>query len=332
MKKILLALLSLILLVAMLAAGGLYYALQSAAASGPLSETKIVLIERGKGVSAIAQTLKAESVIASPLVFKLKSHLDGDTRPLKAGEYEFPSQISMNDALEMLRAGKVYDRQVTFPVGQTSWQMVQTLKNLTDLSGDIADVPADGTLLPETYHYIKDQARAAIIADMTKAMDRAVEELWPTRADDLPFSTKEEAMTLASIVEKETGVASERPRIAGVFINRLKKGMPLQSDPTVIYAITKGEVQTEGQGPIGRRLLTKDLSQDSPYNTYLNVGLPPSPIANPGRASIAAVLQPEVNDYLYFVADGSGGHVFSKTLAEHNSNVARWRKIRKSQP
>ena len=139
-------------------------------------------------------------------------------------------------------------------------------------------------------------------------------------------------MTLASIVEKETGVASERPRIAGVFINRLKKGMPLQSDPTVIYAITKGEVQTEGQGPIGRRLLTKDLSQDSPYNTYLNVGLPPSPIANPGRASIAAVLQPEVNDYLYFVADGSGGHVFSKTLAEHNSNVARWRKIRKSQP
>ena len=138
-------------------------------------------------------------------------------------------------------------------------------------------------------------------------------------------------MVLASIVEKETGVASERKRVAGVFVNRLKKGMPLQSDPTVIYGITKGEVKNEGQGPIGRRLLTKDLETDSPYNTYLNPGLPPTPIANPGRESIEAVLHPETHDYIYFVADGTGGHVFARTLAEHNSNVARWRRIRRSQ-
>jgi UPF0755 protein len=166
---------------------------------------------------------------------------------------------------------------------------------------------------------------------MKEGMDKTVAELWPGRAPDLPVTTEAEAMVLASIVEKETGVASERKRVAGVFVNRLKKGMPLQSDPTVIYGMTKGEVKNEGQGPIGRRLLTKDLETNSPYNTYLNPGLPPTPIANPGRESIEAVLHPETHDYIYFVADGTGGHVFARTLAEHNSNVARWRRIRRSQ-
>ena len=163
-------------------------------------------------------------------------------------------------------------------------------------------------------------------------MDKAVEELWPGREKGLPFDSIEQAITLASIVEKETGMASERARIAGVFINRLKRGMPLQSDPTVIYALTKGVVKEEGMGPLGRRLLRKDLSEtDSPYNTYKYPGLPPGPIANPGRAAIEAVLHPEQHDFLYFVADGKGGHVFATTLTEHDKNATEWRKIRKEQ-
>lgn len=298
---------------------------------GPLSETKIVLIERGKGISSIAQKLEDEGVISSSLVFKIRTVLDSDKRPLKAGEYEFTQHISMKDATELLRAGKVYDRKITFPEGVTSYQIAESLKLKTDMTGDIVDIPEDGTLLPETYHYINNDNRATILAAMTAAMDKVVLELWPSRVADLPFTTQKQALTLASIVEKETGVASERARIAGVFINRLKRGIPLQSDPTVIYAMTKGQIENEGQGPIGRRLLSKDLSIESPYNTYLNAGLPPTPIANPGRAAIEAVLHPEVHDYIYFVADGTGGHVFARTLAEHNSNVARWRKIRKSQ-
>lgn len=298
---------------------------------GPLAETKIVLIERGKGISSIAQKLEDEGVISSSLVFKIRTVLDSDKRPLKAGEYEFTQHISMKDATELLRAGKVYDRKITFPEGVTSYQIVESLKLKTDMTGDIVDIPEDGTLLPETYHYINNDNRATILAAMTAAMDKVVLELWPSRVADLPFTTQKQALTLASIVEKETGVASERARIAGVFINRLKRGIPLQSDPTVIYAMTKGQIENEGQGPIGRRLLSKDLSIESPYNTYLNAGLPPTPIANPGRAAIEAVLHPEVHDYIYFVADGTGGHVFARTLAEHNSNVARWRKIRKSQ-
>ncbi len=280
------------------------------------------------GVSSIAQRLKDEGVIASPLIFKIAAKLSDDKRPLKAGEYEFTPNIAMNDALKMMQDGRVYDRKITLPEGMTSWQIVEAVKALADMSGEVTDVPADGTLLPETYHYIKNDDRAALLGKMKEAMDKTVAELWPNRAPGLPVNTEQEALTLASIVEKETGVAAERAKVAGVFINRLRRGIPLQSDPTVIYGITKGEIQNAGQGPLGRRLLTKDLETESPYNTYLHPGLPPGPIANPGRASIEAVLHPEEHDYIYFVADGTGGHVFARTLAEHNSNVARWRKIR----
>jgi UPF0755 protein len=298
---------------------------------GPLPETKIVLIERGKGVAAIAETLQAEGVVDSALIFKIFSRLETDQRPLKAGEYEFTTAISLADAMKMMRDGKVYDRKVTFPEGVTSWQIVETLKGLTDMVGDIADIPPEGSLLPETYHYIKNDDRTALLGKMKVAMDKTVAELWSARVEGLPIKSAAEALVLASIVEKETGVADERKKVAGVFINRLRKGMPLQSDPTVIYGITRGEIQNEGQGPLGRRLLTKDLQVDTPFNTYMNPGLPPTPIANPGRASIEAVLHPEVHDYIYFVADGTGGHKFARTLTEHNSNVARWRQIRRSQ-
>ncbi len=309
----------------------MFQAYSSITEPGPLPETSIILIERGMGVASIAQKLEDEKVISSALVFKVLTKLDTDKRPLKAGEYEFTAAIPMTETLLMMREGRVYDRKITIPEGQTSWQITESLKALEDMAGEIVDVPAEGTLLPDTYHYIKNDDRTALLGKMKEAMDKTVAELWPTRVADLPIKTESEALVLASIVEKETGVAGERKRVAGVFINRLKRGMPLQTDPTVIYALTKGEIQNEGQGPLGRRLLTKDLEFDSPYNTYLYPGLPPGPIANPGRASIEAVLNPEVHDYIYFVADGTGGHVFGRTLAEHNRNVANWRKIRRAQ-
>lgn len=322
---------TLVVLAALAVGGWLVAAIKKSSAPGPLAETKIVLIERGKGVNAIAAELRDEQVIHSAIAFKILTRLKQDARPLKAGEYEFTVGVSTDEVIEMLRAGKIYDRKVTIPEGRTSWQIVETLKSLPDLAGEIATLPPEGTLLPETYHYIKDDDRAAVIGRMTKAMEDTVASLWPARADGLPFTTESEALTLASIVEKETGIASERARIAGVFINRLRQGIPLQSDPTVIYAMTGGETQSEGQGPIGRRLLSKDLQHDSAYNTYLHPGLPPGPIANPGRASIEAVLHPEQHDYIYFVADGTGGHVFARSLSEHNANVARWRRIRRAQ-
>lgn len=331
MKKIFLSLFALSLIAAAAAAGWLAWAMNSARSEGPLPETKIVLIERGKGVAAIAQILEDEGVITSPLIFKLLSRIDADPRPLKAGEYEFAARVAMATALEMIRAGKTFDRKVTFPEGMTSWQMVEVLKAREDLSGDIATIPAEGSLLPETYHFVRNKPRADVIAEISAAMTKTIDELWEGRAADLPITTKEEVIILASIVEKETGVAEERARVAGVFVNRLRLGMPLQSDPTVIYGMTLGKVQDTGLGPIGRRLLRKDLETDTPYNTYKNTGLPPGPIANPGRASIAATLNPEKHDYLYFVADGTGGHVFARTLDEHNRNVARWRQIRKAQ-
>lgn len=329
MKKFFITVVLLLTLLILAVGMWLAYAMYSSHQPGPLPQTSIILIERGMGVSAIARALEDTGVIDSALTFKVYSHIDRDPRPLKAGEYEFPQAISLAGALEMMREGKVYDRKITIPEGRTSWQIAEALKGRDDLAGDIVDIPADGTLLPETYHFVRGEDRAKILGDMKAAMDKAVTELWPGRAQDLPFNTEAEMLVLASIVEKETGVAEERKRVAGVFINRLRRGMPLQSDPTVIYAMTKGEIQSDGQGPIGRRLLTKDLTMDSPYNTYKNAGLPPGPIANPGRASIEAVLHPEIHDYIYFVADGTGGHMFSKTLDEHNSSVAKWRKLRR---
>ncbi len=330
-KKIALIFFGLVLL-AVLCGGGLFaWSLSTISKSGPLSDTKIIIIERGKGISAIAQKLKDDDIISSATLFKIATVLDNDDRPLKAGEYEFIQNISMAEVLDMLRSGKVYDRKITFPEGLTVYQILKLLKEKDDLIGDVTIIPNEGTLMPDTYHYVGGQTRDDIIKQMSSAMEKTLEELWPIRAQGLPIQTQNEALILASIVEKETGVADERAKIAGVFINRLRLGMPLQTDPTVIYAMTLGKIQNDGQGPIGRRLLSKDLAIDSPYNTYKNVGLPPTPIANPGRAAIKATLNPENHDYIYFVADGTGGHAFARTLAEHNSNVAKWRKIRKSQ-
>jgi UPF0755 protein len=328
MKQIFLSLLSIFSLgVIALAIAGWWGANQYLSA-GPLGETKYVLIKQGSGVSQIAQKLYGEKVISNPLIFKAMARFS-DT--LKAGEYEFPAGITMKAAMEKLQEGEVYSRKFTIPEGLTSYQIVKILNAQEGLSGDISSIPAEGSLLPDTYLFSSNETRSDKIKQMQSGMTKALDELWESRADGLPIKTKKEALILASIVEKETGVGLERSKVAGVFINRLKINMPLQTDPTVIYALTMGKMKDDGKGPLGRRLLRKDLKVDSPYNTYKNRGLPPGPICNPGRAAIEATLNPQVHDYIYFVADGTGGHAFGRNLKEHNANVAKWRKIRKSQ-
>jgi len=215
--------------------------------------------------------------------------------------------------------------QVTLAEGVTSWQVVEALKRAEFMAGTVAEVPAEGSLAPEGYEVAQGSGRAELIGQMQARQTQVLADLWAARADGLPYDTPEEALVMASIVEKETGIAGERRQVASVFINRLRQGMKLQTDPTVIYGVTKG------QGALGRGLRQSELRRETPYNTYVIDGLPPTPIANPGRLSIEAALNPDVTKYLFFVADGSGGHVFAETLAEHNVNVAKWRAIEAQQ-
>lgn len=295
------------------------------------AENVIFTIERGQGLRTIAQELYAMKLVDNPYVFEAGTMIAREHRNLKAGDYELSAALSPAAIMEKMVKGDVYFQSITIPEGLTSYQVVQRILADPNVVREIEVVPEEGTLLPETYRFGKDTDPLTLINRMREDMNAFLEEVLPQRSDNLPFESRNEILTLASIVEKETAVPSERKRIAGVFVNRLRRGIPLQTDPTVIYALTKGRHKDDGQGPLGRRLLSKDLEYDSPYNTYKYAGLPPGPIANPGKASIEAVLHPEEHDFIYFVADGTGGHVFSKTLAEHNANVAKWRKIRRSQ-
>lgn len=294
----------------------------------PLQQPVLHIVEKGHGLNKIAAELAANNIITNPFLFRIAAHLQQKEMSMYAGEYRFSPDMSMADVLDMIARGDVYQRQVTFAEGLTSWQIVQLLNKAEGLTGIIKKIPPEGSLLPETYNYTYGESRQDKITRMQKEMRDEVSRLWQKRAENLPLLSPREAVILASIVEKETGVASERRRVAGVFINRLRKGMKLQTDPTVIYALTKGRIEDSGQGPLGRRLLSKDLQYDSPYNTYKYAGLPPGPIANPGRESLAAVLNPEPHGFYYFVADGTGGHQFARTLEEHNRNVRQWRRIR----
>jgi UPF0755 protein len=227
----------------------------------------------------------------------------------------------MREAMALIVSGKTVVRRLTVAEGLTTAQVLDLLDATDGLEGRIAERPPEGSLLPETYHFSYGDSRQGMVERMQRAMRETLDRLWRKRRADLPLKTKQQALTLASIVEKETAVPHERPHIAGVFLNRLRRGMPLQSDPTVAYALTGGKV------PLDRALASADLKTDSPYNTYVSRGLPPGPIANPGRESIAAVLQPLDTDDLYFVADGGGGHAFARTFQEHLRNVQRWRKV-----
>ncbi|HWV82345.1 MAG TPA: endolytic transglycosylase MltG [Hyphomicrobiaceae bacterium] len=297
------------------------------ASPGPLAHSTVSVIPRGEGVYEIAGRLEREGVIsdrrlfvAQYLVHTLHARFAGG-RPiqLQAGEFEFKKQASLEDVLEILSQGKAVLYRLSIPEGLTSQQIVARLNAEENLAGDITEVPPEGTLLPDTYRFSRGTPRADIIERMRADQRRFVAALWDKRQPDLPFKSIEEALILASIVEKETGRADERERIAGVFVNRLRRGMRLQSDPTIIYGIAGG------QGTLGRPITRADIEAPTPYNTYTINGLPPTPIANPGRAAIEAVLNPAKTKDLYFVADGTGGHSFSETLRDHNAAVQVWR-------
>ncbi len=292
-----------------------------ATSNGPLDQSRTVDIPTGSSTIDIATRLHEYGVVDSSVMTML-----GITAvryafeiEVKAGEYEFAAGSSLLDVLRKIKSGRTVFYKVSMPEGFTSWQVMERLRANDVLAGDIDEPPAEGELLPDTYLFNRGGTRQSIIERMRSAQKKLIEDLWPTRAEGLPFKSPQDALVLASIVEKETGQADERAHVAAVFINRLRKGMRLQSDPTIIYGITRGK------GKLDRPLNRSDIREETDYNTYQINGLPPTPIANPGRASIKAVLNPVATEHLYFVADGTGGHVFAKTLAQHNANVRKWR-------
>lgn len=323
-KSILSGIAVLVALAALAVAGAGYFAWREATRPGPLDKSAVVLLKPGTSVTGIASALEEAGAVRHAKLFVAAVRVRDKASALKAGEFEIPAGASVYDIIDLLVEGKSILHKLTAPEGKTTKQILTIIAANEVLEGDITLTPAEGELLPETYSFTRGETRDGVIADMMKARNAVLDELWEKRANDLPFLTKEEAVILASIVEKETGVAAERPLIAAVFVNRLRRGMRLQSDPTIIYGLTQGE-------PLGRGLRKSELERPTPYNTYVISGLPPTPIANPGRASIDAVLNPADTDDLFFVADGTGGHVFAPTLEEHNRNVAKWRQIERQQ-
>ena len=292
-------------------------------APGPLAragDTTVISLPSGSGVSAIAATLKSAGVIRSTDMFKAAASLTGADRKLRAGEYEVPSRASLRQVLILLVDGRVVRHFVTIPEGWSSAQAVDILDRETVLTGEVADVPDEGSLWPDTYEIARGDTRASVIARMQRAHTENLARLWADRSPNSVVTSARQAVILASIVEKETGVASERPRVAAVFSNRLRTGMRLESDPTIVYGITQGR-------PLGRGIRRSELDRQTPWNTYQIDGLPPTPIANPGRDALAAVLNPPRSGDLFFVADGTGGHAFAATYDQHLRNVARWRAI-----
>ncbi len=321
-------LLTLLFVTAALLVGILYFVKVRFDRPGPLTTSAVVVIPKGEGVSGIAERLERDGVIDDRSVFMTSVlyfiYFKGNGS-LKAGEYEFRKYASMRQVLDTLVEGKSIDHKVSVAEGLTSQQIVARLLAEPDLKGDIAEVPAEGTLLPDTYKFGLDDTRQDILERMVNAQAKFLASLWEKRDEDIVVKTPEEAVILASIVEKETGRADERPHIASVFENRLKKNMRLQSDPTIIYGLAGGK------GPLDHPIQQEELDRETPYNTYKINGLPPTPIANPGRAAIEAVLKPAKTKDLYFVADGNGGHIFAPTLEAHNKNVVRWRQFEREQ-
>jgi UPF0755 protein len=315
------AIFTLLIVLSIAAAAVLFIGRQRFEAPGPLAEDKMVNIPRGLGIRDIADLLQREGVIDQPYVFMggviaLKARGE-----LKYGEYQFTKNSSVADVVDTITEGKVIQHAVTVPEGLTSQQIVARLLENDGLAGQIKEIPREGTLLPETYRFTRGMTREQIIQRMQQAHRRVLQEVWERRMQDLPVKTPEQLVTLASIVEKETGRPDERTRVAAVFVNRLKSRIRLQSDPTIIYGLTGGK------GSLGRPILKSEIEQPTPYNTYVVDGLPPGPIANPGRASLEAAANPARTKELYFVADGTGGHVFSENYTEHQKNVARLRGI-----
>lgn len=285
------------------------------------NQSTVVLIEKGASLSQITTALSHQNVLTFPFLFKSFLYITGGWRSLQAGEYLIPPSVTPAQLIHILQSGNVILHPVTLIEGETSPRLTHKLLEDTRFKGDCKS-PPEGSLLPETYHFPRNTERQKIVDHMQRAMKEALTETWAQRSPHCPLSSPDELLILASIIEKETRLPQERPIVAAVFFNRLKVGMPLQADPTIIYGLTLG------QGDLGRELSLQDLRTENTYNTYLNLGLPPSPIANPSLASLKAAAHPAEVSYLYFVADGSGGHVFSTTLDEHQKNHKSWRKVR----
>ena len=309
------------LAIALLVLGAAFFVVQSWGGSGPLARNTTVMVPAGATLRTAAGELEKAGVIGDARRFLLLARLFGSDEPIRAGEYRVPAGLSQADVLKLLQGGRTLQRFVTVPEGLPSVLVHEALMKAPELTGEVG-VPIEGTVLPDSYSYQRGDSRAEVLDRMQKAMARYLARAWPQRKPATVAKTPREALILASIVEKETGKPEERRTVAAVYSNRLKRGMPLQADPTVIYPITKGR-------PLGRRILRSELQAKNGYNTYAQAGLPAGPIANPGRASIDAVLDPAPSNALYFVADGTGGHVFADTLAQHNANVQKWYAIRR---
>jgi UPF0755 protein len=318
--------LTLIIAVALAGMIGISLLEREVTSPGPLETDKVVVVPRNTGVSEIAELLRREGVIEQPLLFEAYAFMNRQRGHLKAGEFLFRAGISIDDAIDTLIQGKSILHAVTIPEGLTSEQIVVRLKENDVLTGDIAEIPPEGSLLPDTYKFERGMSRQQLVNTMLASQRQTLAQIWQRRSPELPIKTPQELVILASIVEKETGRADERTRVAGVFINRLMKRMKLQSDPTIVYGLVGGK------GTLGRSILKSEIERATPYNTYAIEGLPPGPIANPGRAALEAVANPSRTKDLYFVADGTGGHAFAESYDEHMRNVARWRQIERARP
>ncbi len=316
--------------VVLLALGGTaYYLVAAVDADGPLKEPKLLVVPRNDGTQQIAERLEKDGIVGDKRMFlaglyalRLASMVPGGrTINLKAGEYEIKPGASIRVLVDTMSEGRSVLMRVTVPEGLTSFQIVERLKGDASLTGDVRELPPEGSLLPETYSLPRGSSRQTLIDMMQAAQKKLIEQLWAERQENLPLKSPAEALVLASVIEKETGRNDERERVAAVFVNRLRKGMKLQSDPTILYGLALGKVQW------GKTIFQSEIQSRTAHNTYVIPALPPTPICNPGRATIEATLKPAATNELFFVADGRGGHVFAETNKQHEANVAKWRQV-----
>ncbi len=321
MRRVVLRLVVSLFFAVLCTAGAVLWLQVRYAAPGPHTDERVVIVERGTAVADIARQLEGAGIVDSAFVFRAAGRVSGIDVRLKAGEYAIPAHASARDVAAILASGQTVVRRLTVVEGTTTADILRQVAATDGLTGEVTTQPDEGALLPETYHYSYGDSRDGLVRRMAEAMTATLGRLWSGRRDGLPLDNPRQALILASIVEKETGRSVERPLVAAVFFNRLGKGMRLQSDPTVAYGIVAGG------GALELPLNRAALQSASPYNTYMVNGLPPGPICNPGMAAIAATLQPSDTNHLYFVADGTGGHAFARTLQKHNRNVRAWRRL-----
>lgn len=309
-----------------------FYFTSAISRPGPFPEPRAFVVERGASGASIADKLEAEGFISDALLFRIATRLEGGAS-LQAGEYEIPANASTRQIVELMTDGDALQHAITFPEGITIAAAMRIIEESDVLTGDMPETPPEGSILPDTYHVARGMTRAALLQQMRDARDEAVAEIWASRQPNLPLETPEDLVNLASIVERETGIASERPIVAAVFINRLRRPMRLETDPTIIYGVCLRHPERCRDGRLvdaqgnRRTIRQSEIELNTGYNTYRIDGLPPTPIANPGRAALEATANPAESNAIFFVADGTGGHIFASTLAEHNANVARWREI-----